>query len=206
MRESASAPLQTFKSKKVVGNYRGGEFTTADFVRWLQVLPEPVHMSVSTAPDEQLMELARTLVRNEVLILEAKEAGTNYREGDFASLQERLRYELDRVRQVLPFDSAFAGLTTDEERLQAVAEVILAYYHTMAIGRIRSVVIPAFVADKLRHDMDWEVSSVGLDQVVERADLLRAELVASGAWPPPSQPASVGIDASPDSSGNDPNE
>ncbi len=195
-----------FLAELVVGNYRGGEFTTADFVRWLQVLPEPVHMSVSTAPDEQLMELARTLVRNEVLILEAKEAGTNYREGDFASLQQRLRYELDRVRQVLPFDSAFAGLTTDEERLQAVAEVILAYYHTMATSRIRSVVIPAFVADKLRHDMDWEVSSVGLDQVVERADLLRAELVASGAWPPPSEPASVGIDASPDSSGNDPNE
>ena len=206
MRESASAPLQTFKSKKVLGNYRDGEFTTADFVRWLQVLPEPVHMSVSTAPDEQLMELARTLVRNEVLILEAKEAGTTYREGDFAGLQERVRWELDKVREGMQFDSAFADAASGEERLLAVNDAILDFYHRMATDRGRSVVVPAFVADKLRHEMDWEVSAVGLDQVMERAELLRAELVARGAWPPELPPVSVGVPTEPDSSRSDANE
>jgi len=206
MRESASAPLQTFKSAEVIGNYRGGEFTTADFVRWLQVLSETVHMSVSTAPDDQLMELARTLVRNEVLILEAREVGMTYREGDFVGLQERVRWELDKVWQTLQFDAALAGVTSDEERLQAVGDAILDFYHRMSTERVRSVVVPAFVADKLRHEMDWKVSSVGLDQVVERAEVLRAELVAGGVWPPPTLPVSVGPPTVPDSSGNDSNE
>jgi hypothetical protein len=206
MRESASAPLETFKSAEVIGNYRGGEFTTADFVRWLQVLSETVHMSVGTAPDDQLMELARTLVRNEVLIREAKEAGTTYGEGDFADLRARVRFELDMLREGMQFDDALAGVTSDEERLQAVGNAILDFYHRMATERVRSVVVPAFVAEKLRREMDWNVSSVGLDQVVERAEALRAELSANGAWPPPTEPVSVGTPSAPDSSGDASNE
>jgi hypothetical protein len=206
MREAASAPLRTYESTEVIGSYRGGQFTTADFVRWLQVLPEPVHMSVGTAPDDQLMELARTLVRNEVLIREAREAGTTYHEGDVADLRARLRFELSRVRESMQFDSVLAQATPGEAQLHAINRAILDFYHRMATEQVRSVVVPAFVADKLRREMEWEVSDVGLEQVVERAEALRSARTADGAWPPPTEPVSVGVDSAPDSTGGDANQ
>jgi len=177
VREAAAAPLQTFKSSATIGTYRDGKFTTADFVRWLQVLESPVLQGLGTASDEQIVELVRTLMRNEVLVREARESGVTYMAEDFPYLQEELRKEIRKVMDRLALDSALVGAATPEERLRAVDRSIIRYCHDLMLNAGSTVVVPAFLADRLRRDMEWSVSSAAVDQVVERGLALKAEQI-----------------------------
>ena len=184
MREAAAAPLHTFKSSELVGTFKGGRFTTADFVRWLQALPEVVHQGVSGASDEQLSGLARSLIRNEVLVRAAKEAGAEWLEEDQTSLRERLRGEIGQVSQRMGLDSALAEVETDDARRQAVDEAIRSFYYDIAQGERSAVVVPAFLAEKLRQEMKWDVSSAGIDQTLEAVQTMgQPEVLPQGAVP-----------------------
>jgi hypothetical protein len=186
MREAAAAPLRTFKSSEVIGTFKDGRFTTADFVRWLQALPEVVHQGVSGASDEQLEGLARSLIRNEVLVRAAREAGAEWREEDQTSLRERLKGEIEQVSRGVGFDSALAGLETDDLRRQAVDSVIRTFYYDLAQGRRNAVVVPAFLAEKLRRDMRWDVSSAVIDETLQAVDaIVQARKATPGAGPAP---------------------
>jgi hypothetical protein len=175
MREAAQAPLRTYQSPRVIGTYRGGEFTTADFVHWLQALRSDVAQSVPGASDDQLEELARSLIRNETLIREAREAGMVLTADDMRDLRERLREEIDRVTSTVGLDSAMAGLPTVEERQAAGEAAIRDYFHRIS-GRLSTVVVvPPFLAEMLRSTMEWDVSQPGVDQTLELATRLREE-------------------------------
>ena len=192
MREAAAAPLRTFKASEVVGTFKGGRFTTADFVRWLQALPEVVHQGVSGASDEQLTGLARSLIRNEVLVRAAKEAGAEWLEEDQTSLRERLKGEIEQVSRGVGFDSALAGVETDDARRQVVDSVIRLFYYDLAQGKRNAVVVPAFLAERLRQDMRWDVSSSAIDETLEAVEaIVRARTAAPGAGAGPESPVTT---------------
>lgn len=193
MREAAQVPLRTYQSPRVIGTYRGGEFTTADFVRWLQALRSDVAQSVPGASDDQLDELAHSLIRNEALIREAREAGMVLSPEDLQDLRERLREEVDRVRSIVGLDSAMAGLETVEERRAAAEIAIRQYFHQIA-GRLAPViVVPPFLAEMLRSTMTWEVSQPGVDQALELATRMRDEqILPEGVAPGAPAPDSTG--------------
>jgi hypothetical protein len=193
MREAAQVPLRTYQAPRVIGTYRGGEFTTADFVRWLQALRADVAQSVPGASDDQLDELAHSLIRNEALILEAREAGMVLSADDMQDLRERLREEIDRVRSTVGLDSAMAGLSTPEERRAAGEAAVRHYFHQIA-GRLAPViVVPPFLAEMLRSTMTWEVSQPGVDQALEWATRIRDErILPEGAAPAAPAPDSAG--------------
>jgi hypothetical protein len=176
MREAASAPLSTFTSPKVIGTYRDGKFTTADFVRWLQALPTAVYQNVGGASDDQLRELGRSLLRNEALVREARRAGMTLSEEDWESLRDRLRGELTRLEDALGLDSSLATVDAAEERHLMADQTLKRYLRQLAESGGRGmVVVPAFLADKLRQEMEWEVSSAGLDQALELVQRLKQQ-------------------------------
>lgn len=193
MREAVQVPLRTYQSPRVIGTYRGGEFTTADFVRWLQALRGDVAQSVPGASDDQLEELAHSLIRNEALIREAREAGMVLSADDMDDLRERLREEIDRVRSIVGLDSAMAGLATVEERRAAGEVAIRQYLHQIASRLAPVIVVPPFLAEMLRSTMSWEVSQPGVDQTLELATRMRdARILPEGVAPPPA-PDSSGV-------------
>jgi peptidyl-prolyl cis-trans isomerase D len=176
LREAAEAPYRAFGSDRVIGTYRGGRFTVADFVRWMQALPPQMFSQVAIADDEQLTELTRSLVRNEVLVHAARDAGAELPEESFLGYREQLRSEVQNVRDALRLDSALAAAATDEERGEALEGAVQTYLIYLMDSRAQTaVVVPAFLAQRLRAESDWGVSSPGLDQSVERAQRLRME-------------------------------
>ncbi len=195
MREAALAPLRTYQSPRVVGTYRGGEFTTADFVRWLHALRSDVAQTVPAASDDQLEELAHSLIRNEALIREAGEAGMVLSADDMGDLRERLREEIEQVRSIVGLDTAMAGRATVAERRAAAKTAILDYLHLIAARRAPVVMVPPFLAEMLRSTMEWDVSQRGVDQVLESASRMRAEQQAREQLAPDT--------ANPDSAGAD---
>jgi peptidyl-prolyl cis-trans isomerase D len=176
MREAAEAPFRAFGSDRVLGTYRRGRFTVADFVRWMQALPPQMFSQVTVAGDEQLTELARSLIRNEVLVKEAEEAGAELPEGRFAELKEQLRQEIDNVRQALRLDSALADTGEGEARREAVEDAVEVYLLELMVTRqATAAVVPAFLADWLRAQSRWGVSSPAIDRAVELAQRTRME-------------------------------
>jgi len=176
LREAAEAPYRAFSSDRVIGTYRGGRFTVANFVRWMQALPPQMFSQVAIADDEQLTELTRSLVRNEVLVQAARDAGAELPEESFLGYREQLRSEVQNVRDALRLDSALAAATTEEERDQVLEATVESYLIYLMDSRAQTaVVVPAFLAQRLRSESDWDVSSPGLDQSVERAQRMRME-------------------------------
>jgi hypothetical protein len=183
MREAAQAPLASLESDDVLATYRGGRFTVADFIRWLQALPPPVAGNVVSATDEQLTEFGRSLARNEVLVREAREHGMTLSDADWTELRDRLRGELDLLRTQLKLDSAFAGAESAREKTEAGDRAVLTYLSHYVKNPRAAVVVPTFLAYRLRNDADWRVSGPALDDVVARATAQRAQAVAAPSAP-----------------------
>ena len=182
LRETAREPLAAIRSTAVLGSSRDRKYTVRDLVRWLQALPSRTQYQMRAAGDEQLIEFARSLIRNELLFQEARASGVELSDEDYAELKFRLKRDVNEVRAALRLDAVPAPGATERERRQASAQAILEYmraiiedFGEIAIRSSPEVHVPAFLADKLRSEMRWSVSLAGLDRVVQRATALRAE-------------------------------
>lgn len=193
MREAAAAPLRAIDSDEVIASYRGGRFTAADFVRWLAALPPQMQRRIEGAGDDQLMELAEGLTRNELLVREARDAGVRLSDEDFAAYKERLQGEVQTVRTALDLDSALAGAETPDEQRERVDEAVYAYILELVSGGGDGVMVPVFLAGALRSDVRWNVWDRGLDQALERAQLMRMEMAPPDAGETPQGPASDSV-------------
>ena len=179
MREAAAAPLVALESRKVLATYRRGNFTVGDLIGWLQALPRQMHLQISVANDQQLVEFANSLIRSELIVREAREAGMKLTRADYVEQKGLLRADIDEVRVRLGLDPALAGALTWPEQVRAIDEALERYltdfFHTFK----NATEVTAFLGRKLRAEDTWEVSAAGLDRVVERAIALRAELESS---------------------------
>ena len=166
MREAAGAPLRARSSDEVIGSHREGGFTMADFVRWLQVLPLQMQQQVATADDASLGEMARSMIRNEALVREARAHGIALESDVFADIRARLEAEIAAVRSAL-------GPTVGEEPAGVTAE----RYVRQLVGDLEaSIVVPVFLAGALRNDEEWMVSEPALDLVVDRANMMQMQM------------------------------
>jgi hypothetical protein len=172
-REAVEAPLTAMNRDDVLGSYRGGRFTIADLMRWLQVLSPRVHRQIVTAGDEQLTELLRTLIRNEVLILEARQAGIAVPGEAYESARLSYVNDLRRLRGTLGLDSVFASAASTQERHERAREAVNRYLARMMRTLRDVVIVPPFLASELRQAARWEISDIALDRVVSRATELR---------------------------------
>ncbi len=189
MREAAAAPLRVYQSPRVLGSYRGGDFTTADLMRWLQAMPGVVFQNVPSASDEQLTDLLHSLIRNEALVREAGEEGMTIPADSLEALEDRLRQEIELVRSVVGLDSAMAALSDTDARLAACETAIRAYFRGVASSSVRAVVVPAFLAHELRETMEWHLAQPAVDETLERIVRLREERLEPAGVPPVLPPA-----------------
>lgn len=172
-RGAVEAPFDAMNRADVLGSYRGGRFTVADLTRWIQVLSPREQRQIVTAGDEQLTELLRTLIRNEVLILEARQAGIAVPEEAYESARLSYLNDLRRLRGTLGLDSVFASAASREERHERARDAVNRYVARMMRTLRDVVVVPPFLASELRQAARWEISDSALDRVVGRATELR---------------------------------
>jgi len=176
MRAAADRPFRVLALEpgKVIGTYDGGSLTDVGFVRWLQAWPGEEHISVADASDEELRDMATRAVQNDILHLEAKEVGAAVPPEQYAEILVALEEKLDRLRGVLRVDSVMARANGLNERRQ-VAQEVLDEYFTRTAGTLRDmVIVPPFLAAKLRSERRWSFSYAGLNKGIQRAVELRA--------------------------------
>ncbi len=169
MRAAAGAPLRARSSDEVIGSHREGRFTVADFVRWLQVLPLQMQQRVATADDVALDEMARSMIRNEALVREARANGIELESAVFEDVRTRLSAEIAVVKSALALDSFMepAGITAER-------------YVRKLVGDLESsVVVPVFLAGALRSQGEWMVSEPALESVIDRARMIQMQMAVS---------------------------
>jgi hypothetical protein len=169
MRAAAGAPLRARSSDEVIGSHREGGFTVADFVRWLQVLPLQMQQRVATADDVALNEMARSMIRNEALVREARANGVELESAVFEDVRTRLSAEIAVVKSALALDSFMepAGITAERYVRQLVGDLE------------SSVVVPVFLAGALRSQGEWMVSEPALESVIDRARMIQMQMAVS---------------------------
>ncbi len=189
VREAARYPHQAASSEKILGTFRTGEFTVADFVRWLPVLP--IQGQIARAADEQLTELVRSIMQSEILFLEAQQRGIVLRREEFAQLKDRLAEQITQVRDSLGLDVLLMSSTAPEVLRRMVQLAVARHLSEVLGGQRRLVVVPPSLAEILRRDSQWNVSHAAVDRAVERARTLRLEMAQAGAVLRPPLPVSA---------------
>jgi len=184
MREVARAPFVAFQDQEMLGTYDGEPFTTLDFVHWLHALPSYLHQQTAGMTDEQLEFFAEDLMLQEIQVREARALGLALPDSMFDEMRREFGYDVRSIRQRLQIDSALAAAPTDEARVAAMNAVVDAFILDVAVNMTNVVVVPAFLASKLRSEYRWRVWSRGLDQALALAEELRA---ARAGTPPPVQ-------------------
>ena len=173
-REAVNVPLQSLESRKVLGSYDKGTFTVADLIRWLQALPPQVHQQALNATDEQLEKFVRSLIRNDIVAAEARRAGVDVAEEDFAFYRDRYTALLSQLRDRLGIDSALAKARNELERARFLEGGVDRYMELIARTQDDIIIVPPFLASILRRKHKWKVSPAGVDRAVARAEVIRA--------------------------------
>ncbi|UCG86666.1 MAG: peptidylprolyl isomerase [Gemmatimonadota bacterium] len=182
MRKAAEDPVVARRSNRTLGTYLNGKFTVSDLAGWLQALPAQYTAEVINADDDRLLQFARGLIRNNVLEQEARDAGHGLTQEDFAFLRETLAQELVRVRQAMGLDSALVTVSPTLDLSQVVGSVVDSYMAAISGDLAQLAIVPPFLAEELRREMDWHISPSGVNRALERAARIRSGLTA-GATP-----------------------
>jgi hypothetical protein len=198
VRELGYDPARAKQSGKVLGTYKGGRFRVSDFARWVQAMPQSVRQQLGSASDSQVTALVSSLIRNEALVQEARQAGAAITPEFHEEMTDQLRRQMALVAALIGFPRdtvpLLRGLTRTALQ-EAVALRVFSYLQAIAQNEKRLQSVPPFLADTLRAEADWRVSPAGVEQVLERARQMRLSLDAppapaggAPATPPPAPP------------------
>ena len=179
VRHLGEDPLRAKASHEVLGTYRGGTFHVSDLARWLQAMPMNVRQQLATASDSQVTKLVSSLMRNAVLVREARDSGITTTPEFRADMADQLRRRTALVSALLgfPVDTLPAlHSLSGAERQKLVQARVLAYLDAIARDNKRLQTVPPFLADTLRAESNWRLIPAGVDRVLDRARQLRAAL------------------------------
>lgn len=185
IREAARWPVRMRQSEKVLATFDGGRFTVRDFIRWLHILPMEIVQRIDSASDEQLGQLARSLVTRELIWRAARERGLELSPERYQAIADSYRSqiaELQTATQVYP-DSLADFRPTLKERSDVAMLLIERYLEQGTKNTSLFIPVPPFLGERLLDETDWEVDQRGIDRVVARATDLRESLPASEEVP-----------------------
>lgn len=192
VREVGNDPMRAKRSRTVLGTYRDGTFRVQDFARWLQAMPMEIRQQLPSASDSQITDMVHTLIRNEALLLEARDSGVTVTDEFVDETRDRLRRLMALMSALLgfPFDSLDAVRALPvEERRSLVGTRVFEYLRAVANNRKRLQTVPPFLADELRSRAEWALVPAGVERALDRARAMRLALEPTQPPPPTGPPA-----------------
>ncbi len=180
MREVVAHPAADGRPRETLGTYRGGRFTVADLRRWLKALPVDYTAEARGWDDGDLTRFLRGLMRNEVLEIEAREAGYAISTEDYAMLRLKMTQDLGELRAALGLDTLLREDQPAEERERVAATAVDRYLEALTNDLALLVPVPPFLAEKLRDEMSWGVSRTAVERALMRGARLRVLMQSAG--------------------------
>jgi hypothetical protein len=157
MRAAIQDPEANRKSGKAVATYQGGNFTVADFLRWVFALPPQYVSQLQQADEEQLKEIARVFAQNAILLTQADSAGISLTSTEWAGLVYEHRAEVDSLRNSLGLGSEISDSGTSLGERSRLAALRLDTYFSDLVSF-------------LRRQGNFRVNEAGLARAVELSE------------------------------------
>ncbi len=176
VREISADPIRALESSRMLATYKGGRFTTGQFARWLLYVPLETYEQLLVAPDDQIADLTRQLVLQDLLWQQVDSAGIRMSDSAYDRLEDQYRRGLESVWAVVGVwpDSLAAAGATPADREQIARQRVDRYFEAVAARRVSLQPVPPFLAIRLRQGVDWEIIPAGVNAALQRAILLRA--------------------------------
>ncbi len=198
IRGMAKDPLRAKESHVVLGTYDGGTFRLSDFARWIQAFPVQARAQIPQANDEQLNQIVTTLMRNEVLMREARNSGVTLTPAAYQAVRAEFAREVAMAERVMGLVgdtlSQIKALPSGAKRSAAISRLVEEYLRGIVTNRRTFASIPPFLADRLRAASSWDVNPVGVDNALKRATELQAahdSAATHAAEPAPAPPVAT---------------
>ncbi|MHB1863598.1 MAG: peptidylprolyl isomerase [Gemmatimonadaceae bacterium] len=175
---AALDPAAHRKDNAVLATYKGGKFTVARFLVWLDGFPQQqrIPQQLQTAPDSLIKGFLHNLATNEVLLQKADSMKVTLTPEEQASLYSDFAKVVSLSWQALGIDPkslADSAKSTGDRQKLASARVEALMDNIMA-GKAQPVPIPTPLKVLLESKYDWKVNAAGLDRATELARKLRA--------------------------------
>jgi hypothetical protein len=176
-------------SEKLV-TYNGGQLTLADFIRWTMALGPQFSAQLQQANDSALRQFARVIGQNTLLLAQAESAGVRLSPAEWQDMMTRYRAQVDSLRAGL--DLVGPDLTdtaTSRSERQRMAMLRLdATWDRIAAGTQRPRPLPPALSLALRDHASYRVSPAGLQEALERTQVLKKTQTDSMQARPPQLP------------------
>jgi len=199
VKEIAANPDEYKNDKTVIASYVGGEMTAARVVKWIGGFPQPeqVRSQLQQAPDSVIPLFVKSVVRNELFLLQADSAKIQLDTADVNNIRRAFKTLITNAWAglgVAPAMLSDSAKTKDEKAKMAAARVD-AYVDRLVQQQERYVEIPAPLATALHEKYDGKVNDAGLDRAVQAGLKIRAAADSARAASQPK--SSVPIPATP---------
>ncbi len=188
-------------SRAALATFDGGEFTVAEFLRWMPALSPTAARMARSAPDDQLKELTIQLGRNRLLLDQADSAGIALNELQWLGVRQSYQASVDSLRVLLNLGSDVTDSTlTDAQRADLVQLKIEGYFGRVAAGIAGLMAPPPALPSVLRRGQTYDVSLPGVGRAAILASDYITERGQGGASPlqpasgPPPIPGATGTD------------
>jgi len=177
-------------SRRSLAAFDGGDFTVADFLRWVPALGPTASRQIRGAPDEQLSELTLQLGRNRLILDQADSAGMSVNELQWLGIRQRYDASIDTLRLMLRLgDDVTDESLTAAQRSEVVRLKIDGYFDRVASGGAMLWAPPAALPQVLRSRESYDVN---MDGVRRAAEVATALVDQQGQGANPMQPAPGG--------------
>jgi hypothetical protein len=176
VRKISTDPIRALGSSRVLATYNDGRFTTGQFARWLLYVPVETFEQLLVAPDDQIANLTRQLVLQDLLWQQVDSAGIQMSDSAYDRLEDQYRRGLESVWEVVGVwpDSLAAAGATPADREQIARQRVDRYFEAIAARTVPLRPVPPFLAIRLRQGVDWEIIPAGVNAALQRAIRLRA--------------------------------
>lgn len=174
-REALRRPAALIADDRVLGTFRGGEFTMSEFLRWLRISTPFEHMDLMEGDEATWTAALEELMVREAMFREARAEGFDITPDVFTELAFRVRRDVGLVRDNLRLDQTLRQAARPEERRAAVNSILDDYLADLAQQRRPAFYVPTFLSDELRSRARWRVFPAALPAVIERAQELREQ-------------------------------
>jgi hypothetical protein len=170
MRQALDDERGMMRSNTSLVSFDGGDFTVADFLRWVPAMGPTAYRQIRAAPDDQLSELALRLGRNRLILDQADSAGMRPSELQWLGIEQRYDAKVDSLRVLLRLSDDVSDSTlTADQRSEVVRLKIDAYFDRVASGRATLVAPPPALPHVLRGQSDYEFNIDGAHRAAEIA-------------------------------------
>ena len=198
IRAAGQDPDAARRSNKTLVNYKGGELTVGEFMRWVQALPPQYIAQLKQADDSNLTQFARILAQNVLLLEQADSAKIYVTPEEWQALQDRYRASLDTLRSEMGVDEASLGDSSAAaaERKKVAAMKVEQYFDRLVEGKTRLRPLPSALATVLRERFSYRVNDAGINRAVELAEAERRKdstATAGGMQRAPGPPPVPGV-------------